>query len=80
VRHAFQRAGQSLSGPVAVILTAPDGSEWRFGDEASATTTVTGSGEAWCLVAALRLKVAETELRADGPDAEAVLELVRTYA
>jgi hypothetical protein len=41
---------------------------------------VTGSGEAWCLVAARRLKAAETELRADGPDAEAVLELVRTYA
>jgi uncharacterized protein (TIGR03084 family) len=78
--YAFERAGQSLSGPVAVILIAPDGSEWRFGDEASATTTVTGSGEAWCLVAARRSKPAEMELRADGPDAEAVLELVRTYA
>jgi len=80
IPYAFQRAGQSLSGPVAVIVTAPDGSEWRFGDEASATTTVTGSGEAWCLVAARRLKAAETELRANGADAEAVLELVRTYA
>ncbi len=43
-------------------------------------TTVRGEGAELCLVAARRLTPAETSLRAEGPDADAVLELVRTYA
>jgi hypothetical protein len=33
-----------------------------------------------CLVAARRVDPADTALEAEGPDARAVLELVRTYA
>jgi uncharacterized protein (TIGR03084 family) len=80
VPYAFERDGQKVSGPVAVALIAPDGSEWRFGDFDAASTTVTGPAEQWCEVAARRLEPADTELRADGPDADEVLRLVRTYA
>jgi len=78
--YAFERAGTELSGSVAVTLTAPDGATWHFGDSDDATTRVTGPGEQWCLVAARRLDPMETQLRAQGSDADAVLELVRTYA
>jgi hypothetical protein len=70
--YAFSRADQTLSGPVAAILIAPEGEEWRFADIASAATTVTGPAEDWCLVAARRMDPATARLRAEGPDAAAV--------
>jgi hypothetical protein len=51
---------------------APDGED--------AVTTIRGDGIELCLVAARRLDPADTELSGDGPDVDAVLELVRTYA
>jgi uncharacterized protein (TIGR03084 family) len=78
--YAFARAGEELSGPVAVSLHAPDGEAWSFGDAQTATTTVTGAGADWCLVAARRLEPSAADLRAEGPDADDVLALVRTYA
>jgi len=82
VPYAFARAGRPpLAGPVAFDLRAPDGSTWAFGPETGdAATTV--SGDAWdlCRVAGQRASAAETGLRASGPDGEAVLELVRTFA
>jgi uncharacterized protein (TIGR03084 family) len=80
IPYAFARAGtEPLRGPVAVSLTAPDGTTWDFGDTAAATTTVVGRALDFCLVAARRLDPAAAELRADGPDAARVLALVRTY-
>lgn len=78
--YAFERAGQSLSGDVAVVLCAPGGGTWSFGDFDTATTTVTGPAAQWCEVAARRVKPSATRLQGDGPDADAVLKLVRTYA
>lgn len=77
--YAFTRSGQELRGPVAVCLAAPDGSVWSFGAD-SAMTTVRGPALDFCLVAGRRLSPAMSSLEADGPDAHAVLELLRTYA
>ncbi len=81
--YAFTRAGRELTGPVAFELRAPSGAPWHFvpGDNtASALTTIAGEGAELCLVAARRVSPAATSLRGNGPDADAVLELVRTYA
>lgn len=78
--YAFARSGQVLSGPVAFVLDAPDRSTWSFGDAVGPATTVTGSARDLCTVAGQRAAAAETGLRATGPDAAAVLALVRTYA
>lgn len=80
VPYAFARAGlDPPAGPVAARLTAPDGGTWQIGDE-DATTTVLGPALDFCLVAARRLDPAASGLTAEGPDADEVLRLVRTYA
>ena len=43
-------------------------------------TTIEGLGAELCAVAARRVAPSDTSLRGTGPDARAVLELVRTYA
>ena len=77
--YAFARSNQTLSGPVALTLTAPDGT-WEFTPDEPAATTVTGPALDFCLVAARRADPSDTGLTATGPDAAAVLELVRTFA
>jgi uncharacterized protein (TIGR03084 family) len=79
--YAFARAGQSLAGPVAFHLRGPGGDPWTFdpADE-DPLTIIEGDGVELCQVAARRVEPAQTSLRGDGPDARAVLELVRTYA
>jgi len=78
--YAFSRAGRDLSGPVAFELRGPTGDEWRFTSERPPITTIRGDGADLCLVAARRVDAGETSLTGEGPDAAAVLELVRTYA
>jgi uncharacterized protein (TIGR03084 family) len=78
--YAFARAGRTLSGPVAFELTGPTGARWDFVPDDPATTVIRGNGPELCLVAARRVEPSETSLTGDGPDAGAVLELVRTYA
>ncbi|MCA1845867.1 MAG: maleylpyruvate isomerase family mycothiol-dependent enzyme [Actinobacteria bacterium] len=78
--YAFSRAGRTLSGPVALSLTAPDGTTWEFTSDEPAATTVTGPALDFCLVAARRADPSDTALSATGPDGDAVLELVRTFA
>jgi len=81
--YAFARAGRELPGPVAFELRAPSGAAWHFvptDSTSRASTTIAGEGVELCLVAARRVAPAETSLRGSGPDADAVLELVRTYA
>lgn len=82
VPYAFERAGRSLSGPVAFALTAPDGSTWAFGLEGgdAPATVLRGSAAALCEVAGQRADAADVDLSADGPDAAGVLSLVRTFA
>ncbi|MBV9039834.1 MAG: maleylpyruvate isomerase family mycothiol-dependent enzyme, partial [Acidimicrobiia bacterium] len=78
--YAFARAGRELSGPVAFELTGPTGDRWDFIPDEAPVTTVRGQGLELCLVAARRVEPAQTSLTADGADADAVLDLVRTYA
>lgn len=79
--YAFERAGRRLTGAVAFELRGPGGDTWTFApSEGEATTTIRGDASDLCLVAARRVEARDTTLVGDGPDATAVLELVRTYA
>jgi uncharacterized protein (TIGR03084 family) len=78
--YAFGRAGRELAGPVAFELSGPSGDRWDFLPADPALTVVRGDGVELCRVAARRLLPGDTGLRSEGPDAEAVLEFVRTYA
>ena len=78
--YAFGMAGRELAGPVAFDLVGPGGDAWVFMPEETPLTTVRGDGVELCLVAARRLAPSETGLRGEGPDVDAVLDLVRTYA
>ena len=69
-----------MHGPIALDLTAPNGDAWRFDPDAPALTTISGSAAEFCDVAARRVDAGETALVGDGPDADAALALVRTYA
>lgn len=74
------RAGRPAIAPetVRLVLTSPGDERWTFGPD-DAPTTVTGTARDFCLVAARRVDPASTGLVATGPDAGAVLELVRTW-
>ena len=78
--YAFSVGARELAGPVAFELTSPSGEEWRFAPDTEAITTIRGPALDLCLVAARRVEPSETALSGEGPDATAVLELVRTYA
>lgn len=78
--YAFSTAGASMTGPVAFHLTSPSGEEWDFEPDEPALTTISGSAAELCDVASRRVDASATSLRGDGPDAEVVLSLVRTYA
>lgn len=73
--YAFSRAGRTFTGPVAFEL---DGC--TLTPDEPAVTTIRGSVLDLCRVAARRADPKETDLTGEGPDAEDVLALVRTYA
>ena len=78
--YAFARDGRELSGPVAFDLRAPSGARWHFTPGSAPITVIEGAAADLCLVAARRVSSDATSLRGTGPDAAAVLELVRTFA
>jgi uncharacterized protein (TIGR03084 family) len=78
--YAFGRAGRELHGAVGLDLVGPDGAAWRFGLDDAPATVVRGSGADLCALAGRRVEPADTDLVATGPDADAVLALIRTYA
>ncbi|HUY66760.1 MAG TPA: maleylpyruvate isomerase family mycothiol-dependent enzyme [Acidimicrobiales bacterium] len=78
--YAFTSAGRAGAGPVAFRLVSPDGDEWDFLPDGPAVTTISGPAADLCAVAARRVEPSATSLRGVGPDVEAVLALVRTYA
>ncbi len=80
VPYAFAHAGRSAPGPVAFELVGPNGDAWSFAPDGGAPTVIRGDAVELCLVAARRVDPSDTSLRGEGPDAAAVLELVRTYA
>lgn len=77
--YAFERAGRPAPGPIAFELTAPNGDAWVF-SKGEADTVLRGAAAELCEVAAQRAAAPDTGLVATGPDAAAVLELVRTFA
>ncbi|HEX2039999.1 MAG TPA: maleylpyruvate isomerase family mycothiol-dependent enzyme [Acidimicrobiales bacterium] len=77
--YAFARDGRTMTGPVAFRLVGPGGDAWDFDDD-DAPTRITGDALDLCMVASRRTSPDETGLRGEGPDAAAVLELVRTWA
>jgi uncharacterized protein (TIGR03084 family) len=78
--YAFARAGRELTGPVAFELRGPTGEQWDFIPDDPVLTTIRGDGFQLCLIAARRVVPTDTSLTGEGPDADAVLDLVRTYA
>jgi uncharacterized protein (TIGR03084 family) len=78
--YAFTSAGHTMAGGVALHLIGPDGEEWDFAPDGPVSTVVTGRAEELCAVAARRIEPTATSLHAEGPDAQAVLALIRTYA
>lgn len=80
VPYAFARAGRTLAGPVAFDLASPTGGRWQFVPDATPLTTIRGDALELCTVAGRRAEPASTSLEGEGPDADAVLDLVRTYA
>jgi hypothetical protein len=53
---------------------------WHFAPDTEPSTIVRGDAVELCLVAARRVCPGDTGLSAEGPGADAVVELVRTYA
>jgi uncharacterized protein (TIGR03084 family) len=80
VPYAFERSGREAPGPVAFELQSPNGVMWEFTPDGLPTTVIRGDALELCLVAARRVDPADTGLVGEGPDATAVLDLVRTYA
>lgn len=80
VPYAFARSGRDAPGPVAFELVGPHGDRWDFEPRDPAVTVIRGDAFDLCRVAAQRVKPADTALSGDGPDVDAVLDLVRTYA
>jgi uncharacterized protein (TIGR03084 family) len=78
--YAFSRAGRQLHGAVAFELRGPQGEAWDFRPDDRPLTVIRGDAEELCLVAGRRVDASDTALAGEGPDAESVLELVRTYA
>lgn len=79
-RFAYANRGlMAPAGEVAVAVTAPDGSTWRFGDP-SATDTVTGTALDLCLVVTQRRHRDDTALVATGPLADEWLDLAQAFA
>lgn len=78
--YAFARAERELTGPVAFELVGPNGDAWTFAPKDDPVTVIRGNAVDLCAVAARRADPGATSLQGEGPDADAVLELVRTYA
>jgi uncharacterized protein (TIGR03084 family) len=80
VPYAFTRSGRDAPGPVAFELRAPNGDRWDFVPDEPPSVVIRGEASELCRVAAQRADPSDTGLRGEGPGADAVLELVRTYA
>jgi uncharacterized protein (TIGR03084 family) len=79
VPYAFTRAGLDAPAPVGFDLVLPSGARCTFGVD-DAVTVVRGTALDLCRVAGQRASAADTALTADGPAADDVLRLVRTFA
>jgi uncharacterized protein (TIGR03084 family) len=78
--YAFSSVGRTLAGPVAFRLVGPAGQAWDYVPPEPVVTTISGPATELCDVAARRRDPSATSLRGQGPDADDVLALIRTYA
>lgn len=62
----LNRGMEAPEGEVAIVLTAPSGATWTYGDEGATENTVTGSAEDFCLVVTQRRHVDDTGLVVTG--------------
>lgn len=76
--YAFALAGQEAA-PVYCELIGPAGDTWRYGPT-DADSTITGPAGAFCRVGAQRLAPEDSGLVATGPNGDAALRVLRTYA
>ena len=80
IPHAFAREGRAAPGPTAFRLTSPSGEPWTFEPDGDVVNVIEGDGVELCEVASRRVPASATSLRASGPDAATILDLVRTWA
>jgi uncharacterized protein (TIGR03084 family) len=73
------RGRQAPDGDVHVVLTAPDGSTWDWGDAGSADR-VHGSALEFCLVVTQRRKLGDTQLQVTGDSAAEWMSLAQAFA
>ena len=77
---SFANAGLNVpEAPVRVELTAPSGDLWTWGPD-DAAETVRGSASDFCLLATQRVHRADTDLVAQGPGADAWLDVAQCFA
>ncbi len=77
----INRGMEPPEGDVSVVLTAPSGATWTYGDPATATeNTVTGPAEDFCLVVTQRRHVDDTDLVVTGPVATDWLIRAQAFA
>jgi uncharacterized protein (TIGR03084 family) len=80
--RGFAHVVNDLDPPTAdvrVELLAPDGGTWTFGPE-DAEQTVTGTALDFCLVAVQRVHRDDTDLVANGPEADQWLDVIQAFA
>jgi uncharacterized protein (TIGR03084 family) len=78
--HSFLAHGlDAPAGPVHLRLSAPDESLWTFGPE-DAPDRVTGSALDFCLLVTQRRNRADLDLVAEGPNANAWLDVAQAFA
>jgi uncharacterized protein (TIGR03084 family) len=65
--------------PFRVELAAPDGTTWSWGPE-DAVQRVVGSALDFCLVSTQRRHRDDTDLKAEGTDADAWLDIAQAFA
>jgi uncharacterized protein (TIGR03084 family) len=77
---AFHLNGRTPpADPFRVELAAPDGSTWAWGPE-DAAQRIVGTALDFCLVATQRRHRDDTDLKAEGPDADAWLDIAQAFA
>ncbi len=74
------RGLEAPAGDVAVVLTAPSGDTWTFGDDGGDGNRITGSAEEFCLVVTQRRNVADTALVVEGERAADWMAVAQAFA
>jgi uncharacterized protein (TIGR03084 family) len=80
--RAYSYTNRGLAAPtepVHVILTAPSGATWEFG-EPSETNVIRGAAGEFCRVLTRRRHVADTNLHVTGPLAEEWMQIGQAFA